>query len=124
MGPLPTVSITGGQLERSLAVSTQTRSSSRPGGSLASTAFTRWTGQFTASLLGVAKEGFIGFGHPSQLLSALGAVFFFGGVFNEAQMALGFGIVFLAYFYGHGIGIILQIIANHLKTTEEYESSQ
>ena len=38
-------------------------------GSLASTAFTRWTGQFTASLLGVAKEGFIGFGHPSQLLS-------------------------------------------------------
>ena len=59
-----------------------------------------------------------------EFTAALGAVFFFGGVFNEAQMALGFGIVFLAYFYGHGIGIILQIIANHLKTTEEYEASQ
>ena len=38
-------------------------------GPLASTAFARWAGQFTTSLLGVAKEGFIGFGHPSKLLS-------------------------------------------------------
>ncbi len=59
-----------------------------------------------------------------QIFGAVGAVYFFTGVFNEAQMARGFGIVFLSYLYGHVIGIILLAIANYLKTREEYEASQ
>ena len=59
-----------------------------------------------------------------QIFAAVGAVYFFTGVFNEAQMARGFGIVFLSYLYGHIIGIILLTIANYLKTREEYEASQ
>ena len=59
-----------------------------------------------------------------QIFGAVGAIYFFTGVFNEAQMARGFGIVFLSYLYGHIFGIILTTIANYLKTREEFEASQ
>ena len=47
-------------------------------GPLTSTAFARRAGQFTASLLRIAKEGFIGFCHPSQLLM--------GFIFNACRI--------------------------------------
>lgn len=59
-----------------------------------------------------------------EFAAAIGAIFFFSGVFNEQQMSKGFGYVFLAYLYGHGLAIGLHTIANHLKNQIEIEASQ